>query len=538
MTHSDSDLANKSLLNNKVKTDPPGQFKALLIGGSAGAKQGTPSGEESTDTKKEEIEGGKPSGGELDEAQGKDSTTNKDKPVDGDEFESEFSDDCTSSASVNSNKDLDTRLDDFEIEDISHKKTEITFVSTETPDTMLVKFFSAQNPAAEPREVYLPTSSISVAATASADGIVKFSARISEIVPVAVKFDSPIKAHGGAIFRPPIRAGGSQLRLGKIQDICAGKSNALQVSLVDKYELNTASDGLLSCDFFLDRELTTAEGSPDASKDNSTTTGDTFTAPAASDSAATPAAVDDSAVPAPVGASVNPAPKARLQFTGEGTDIPLAIATDRARNNPRHKLADPGVHEKFIEFLRDHAEAAVDIPTSFPHAKTIKDVRYMVQVAVVDVFKPWQPTSGGYVVPTSDDYDCYHNQSFTKDHIYQVLRLKPSNAATDVQIFSRAHLAPARKAREWVKSGGNSHSDTFSEMTPAEFKKYVEKEKVRAKKKARSSVDKEEGTSRKRRHESSDSGEETAGAKKKKKSKGSKGKGKGKVVADSSDLDD
>jgi hypothetical protein len=149
---------------------------------------------------------------------------------------------------------------------------------------MLVKFFSAQNPAAEPREVYLPTSSISVAATASADGIVKFSARISEIVPVAVKFDSPIKgvylhimnvtsiiraptAHGGAIFRPPIRAGGSQLRLGKIQDICAGKSNALQVSLVDKYELNTASDGLLSCDFFLDRELTTAEGSPDASKD-------------------------------------------------------------------------------------------------------------------------------------------------------------------------------------------------------------------------------------------------------------------------------
>ncbi|KAJ7258645.1 hypothetical protein C8J57DRAFT_1644605 [Mycena rebaudengoi] len=291
--------ANKFLLNNKVKTDPPGQFKALLIGGSAGAKQGTPSGEESTDTKKEEIEGGKPSGGELDEAQGKDSTTNKDKPVDGDEFESEFSDDCTSSASVNSNNDLDTRLDDLEIEDISHKKTEITFVSTETPDTMLVKFFSAQNPAAEPREVYLPTSSISVAATASADGIVKFSARISEIVPVAVKFDSPIKAHGGAIFRPPIRAGGSQLRLGKIQDICAGKSNALQVSLVDKYELNTASDGLLSCDFFLDRELTTAEGSPDASKDNSTTTGDTFTAPAASDSAAIPAAVDDSAVPAP-----------------------------------------------------------------------------------------------------------------------------------------------------------------------------------------------------------------------------------------------
>ncbi|KAJ7258648.1 hypothetical protein C8J57DRAFT_1234242 [Mycena rebaudengoi] len=211
----------------------------------------------------------------------------------------------------------------------------------------------------------------------------------------------------------------------------------------------------------------------------------------------------------PVGASVNPAPKARLQFTGEGTDIPLAIATDRARNNPRHKLADPGVHEKFIEFLRDHAEAAVDIPTSFPHAKTIKDVldRYMVQVAVVDVFKPWQPTSGGYVVPTSDDYDCYHNQTFTKDHIYQVLCLKPSNAATDVQIFSRAHLAPARKAREWVKRGDDSGS-----------------------------VDKEEGTSRKRRHESSDSGEEIAGAKTKKKSKGSKGKGK--VVADSSDLDD
>jgi hypothetical protein len=54
-----------------------------------------------------------------------------------DEFESEFSDDCTSSASVNSNKDLDTRLDDFEIEDISHKKTEITFVSTETPGTLV-----------------------------------------------------------------------------------------------------------------------------------------------------------------------------------------------------------------------------------------------------------------------------------------------------------------------------------------------------------------------------------------------------------------
>ncbi|KAJ6576217.1 hypothetical protein B0H10DRAFT_2236558 [Mycena sp. CBHHK59/15] len=244
---------------------------------------------------------------------------------------------------------------------------------------------------------------------------------------------------------------------------------------------------------------------------------------------------------------INPPPVAheRLRFTGAGTDIPLAIATDRAMHNPTHRLAAPRVHASFVDFLRARmVEVAPSIPEGqWPRAKTAGIIlqRIQIQEKVLAHFTPWSKPSGGYIVPAGSGE--YSGVIFTKPEILEALRLKGSNSTSDLKIFTPDALLRNPQAKLWYESGGKTNDDYFGNMKLSNFKAYLEgdhrkerrKERSRDRRRRSSSV--EEGPSRKHRKTHVSSGTEDESEDEQHLAKKSKSAGKRKATADSEDLD-
>ncbi|KAJ6573738.1 hypothetical protein B0H10DRAFT_2104333 [Mycena sp. CBHHK59/15] len=295
---------------------------------------------------------------------------------------------------------------------------------------------------------------------------------------------------GGRLYRPNIRGEPAHHHLGRIDALLAGEARTLAVGAINEYTLAADDGDTLVCNLFWDQ--------------SSQAIGD------AGGATAVPGVEQQGPqnVHSLEGISgINPPPVAheRLRFTGAGTDIPLAIATDRAMHNPTHRLAAPRVHASFYP------------EGQWPRAKTAGIIlqRIQIQEKVLAHFTPWSKPSGGYIVPAGSGE--YSGVIFTKPEILEALRLKGSNSTSDLKIFTPDALLRNPQAKLWYESGERR------------------KERSRVRRRRSSSV--EEGPSRKHRKTHVSSGTEDESEDEQHLAKKSKSAGKRKATADSEDLD-
>ncbi|KAJ6482016.1 hypothetical protein C8R45DRAFT_1003739, partial [Mycena sanguinolenta] len=288
--------ANRTLHEQQVKTEPPAQFSRLTL----------------HDTKR------------VPETEG----INDDDDSD------------SNSGSVGSRGDSPSPVPEERKEKLKVKKQPTReVVRANLPEVIRVNFFDANDPMAEPRQVPVLSKEIRISASTAENGSTQYTTKLSELLPVAFQNDSPIKDRGGRIYRPDIRGQGHN-HIGKIDTILEGDCRPLQIGEVNTYTLRTASSGDLFCDLFLD------VGPPVTNALNGAL-GQILPAPAVN-------------VPNVEPSPIYPLPaEQRLRFTGAGTEIPIAIATDRAKHNPTGKIAAPGVRDQFLRFL--HSELAANI---------------------------------------------------------------------------------------------------------------------------------------------------------------------------------
>ncbi|KAF7342706.1 hypothetical protein MSAN_02028500 [Mycena sanguinolenta] len=288
------------------------------------------------------------------------------------------------------------------------KQTTVEVARASLPEVVRVNFFDANDPMAEPRQVPVLSKEIPISAFTTENGSTQYTTKLSQLLPVA--------------FQTTLRSKG-QNHIGKIDTILQGDCHPLQIGEVNTYTLRTAASGDLFCDLFLD------VGAPVANSLN-----------CASSNMLLPPAVN---MPNIEHGPIYPLPaEQRLKFTGAGTDVPLAIATDRAKHNPTGKIAAPGVREHFLRFLHSELAAHItDLPAfgaTWPRAKYAGALleRQLIEEKVYDFFAAWSRPVGGYLVPQG--YSDYAGTSFTKDEVL--------DAITTVHRF---HAAWANFA-EWV----------------------------------------------------------------------------------------
>ncbi|KAJ7114807.1 hypothetical protein C8R44DRAFT_984203 [Mycena epipterygia] len=343
-----------------------------------------------------------------------------------------------------------------------------------------VNFFDELDHSAAPRQVWVLSKEVPIMALAGEDGSTQYTTSLSKLLPVALQNDSPIKGNrGGRIYRPNIRGDPAHHHIGKIDAILAGDCRALKIGEVDTYTLRTSPGGSMYCDVFWDRSSQAVAGVTGTNEAMVLANGVDGVNPAL-------------AFPRPT--------EHRLKFNGAGSDVPLAIVTDRALPNPTGPLAADGVHDAFIHFLRTLITSKIaDMPD-------LKEV--------LEIFTPWSRPIGGYIVPTA--YDDYRGTNFTKDELLAAMNIKSSSASKDAALFVPDALKHAPKAKEWYKSGGKTNDDLFAKMTTAKFKKYLEKRRRRNSstdnnriRVRRRSPSPGEGSSRKHRKVSSISGDDS-----------------------------
>ncbi|KAJ6572882.1 hypothetical protein DFH09DRAFT_1277366 [Mycena vulgaris] len=91
-----------------------------------------------------------------------------------------------------------------------------------------------------------------------------------------------------------------------------------------------------------------------------------------------------------------------LKFRGAGSDIPLEIASDRAKHNPMHKNATPGLCDDFSKFIHARVKAAVPGTPDFGEEWTRCTFagqmfdRYVMQDAVFKFLAGWSCTEFAY----------------------------------------------------------------------------------------------------------------------------------------------
>ncbi|KAJ6537066.1 hypothetical protein B0H19DRAFT_1382823 [Mycena capillaripes] len=267
-------------------------------------------------------------------------------------------------------------------------------VAVELPDAVRVNFYDENNGTAPPREVCVLTKEVPITALAAADGSIQYTTSLSKLLPVAFQNDSPIKERGGRIYRPNIRGEGGHHHLGRIDAILAGECRALTIGEVDSYTLRTSPGGGVFCDVFWDQ--------PAPGQNNGDVSDVGNAIPPISTGLPVVTNTGDSIKPVPM----FPLPEnQRPKFTGSGSDIPLAIATDRALHNPTGKLAAPGVRDGFLVFLHSQFKAAIDGTPDFgrpwPRAKLAGMLldRHLFEEKVLDLLTPWSRPIGGYLVP-------------------------------------------------------------------------------------------------------------------------------------------
>ncbi|KAJ6598741.1 hypothetical protein B0H10DRAFT_1959210 [Mycena sp. CBHHK59/15] len=222
-----------------------------------------------------------------------------------------------------------------------------------------------------------------------------------------IKNDSPIKERGGHIYRPNIRDDPTHHNIDKIDTLLLGTSSALKPKQMNEYTLRTASDGSLICDVFWDQTAHVGSVAVDGKEVGSE-------GPQAEHRETAAGNVNSEGTKLkhpkhPIAAAENASaegPKAeRLQFTGSGPDVPVEIAADRAKNNPMHKNAAPGLQDSFSRFL--HKEVSRVVPGLPGYREDW--ARCVLAGQMLDCFLKqkkafaflagWSRTQGGYVVP-------------------------------------------------------------------------------------------------------------------------------------------
>ncbi|KAJ7501646.1 hypothetical protein B0H11DRAFT_2224523 [Mycena galericulata] len=201
--------ANKTLLAQNVKLDPPAQFAKL----SLGKKQGEA-------LSRAEVVGEDDSDLSEDEGVRHDTAT--------------------------------TPEPDSKVETIENKE--------EKSGVVQVNFFDEHDGTAPPRPVLV--DDFPVVVSTAPDGTQKFTTLLSELIPAAISNDSPIKERGGRLYRPNIRDEPGHHHLGKIEALMTGTSTALKPQQMNEYALRTSDDGLLICDIFWDRSAQAVGGVP------------------------------------------------------------------------------------------------------------------------------------------------------------------------------------------------------------------------------------------------------------------------------------
>ncbi|KAJ6567809.1 hypothetical protein B0H10DRAFT_2110465 [Mycena sp. CBHHK59/15] len=81
----------------------------------------------------------------------------------------------------------------------------------------------------------------------------KYSALLDKLIPTVIKNDSPIKERGGRLYRTNIRDDPQHLHLGRIDAVLDGTASALKPTAVNEYTLRTSEDGTFFCDIYWDQ---------------------------------------------------------------------------------------------------------------------------------------------------------------------------------------------------------------------------------------------------------------------------------------------
>ncbi|KAJ7447684.1 hypothetical protein FB451DRAFT_1375588 [Mycena latifolia] len=281
-------------------------------------------------------------------------------------------------------------LSDAPVDGTDNIKSLSTWAGKKGLFTNQVNFFDEHDHATLQRQVPVLSTEVPITVFAAEDGTTRFKTSLSEILPAAIQNDSPIKERGGRIYRPNIRGDSTHHHVRKIDNILLGDCRALNIGEVNEYTLRTSVGGTLHCDVFWDQSPQAVGGT-------------------------------NGGVPTPEGSATDhSAPKAsefvRALFRAQsvlrslsGSDVPMAIANDRATHNPTGKFAAPGVREAFLRFL--HGEMKTNFPDlpefgkAWPRAKFAGMLldRFRTQEGVFELFTAWSRPTGGYTVPMNHD---------------------------------------------------------------------------------------------------------------------------------------
>ncbi|KAJ6597836.1 hypothetical protein B0H10DRAFT_2325590 [Mycena sp. CBHHK59/15] len=317
-------------------------------------------------------------------------------------------------------------------------------IKQQVPGLVQVNFYDENDHSAAHRQVCVLSKEVPITVVAAEDGSTATPLRFRNFFPLPSRMIL-------------------QSKLGKIDAIFLGEFRALNIGEVDQYTLRTSAGGSLFCDVFWDQSAQ-AVGGANAS----------ISAPVAADTAA---ATHQASVGCIFGVLTLTFIEMRLQFMGSGSDVPLAIATDRAMHIPTGRIAAPGVRDACILFLHGVIKATiVDIPPfgqNWPRANYAGMMldRLFMQEKVFELFTAWNRPTGGYTVHAG--YDDYSGVTFTNDEILDAIGIKSSSSSSVAVLFSPQTLIKAPKAKAWYESGGRTHDDFFRKMTSAAFKKYV-----------------------------------------------------------------
>ncbi|KAK7021477.1 hypothetical protein R3P38DRAFT_2629046 [Favolaschia claudopus] len=390
-----------------------------------------------------------------------------------------------------------------------------------------VNFFNENNYLDAPRPVIV--GEFPVAMTVDGHGLREYSTRLSDLIPAAVDNDSPIKARGGRLYRPNFRPDqGGHIQLGTVEAVVNGTSKPLQPRLVDEYVLHHAHDGFFVCDLFWDNH--SPSNDPNVLMTHPANANgpvvcnhcygctdlyllkDDFDPNAGGPDrrgGEMPKDVDKFVPEFAKTEFIKPEASALLTFTGKLEDIPLAIARDRASNDPMHSTAPSELRELFKQSL--HAQLKVAVPgipnlgAEWVRCKYAGQMRQRnaMQRAVFKHLEPLGGALGAYTMPRTDAD--WPGVRFKKEFVYEVLNIKSSSTTEIDSWFAPKMLEGAPKAREWVESDGQTNNSKFEMMKTSEFKEYLTNHLKGGSSKGEGSKTR---TSRSRKHKKSDSDDE------------------------------
>ncbi|KAK6996146.1 hypothetical protein R3P38DRAFT_3072988 [Favolaschia claudopus] len=198
--------ANRTLIERKIKTDPPAQFSRLSLEDGAAHQRKS-----------------------VDETLEQDSESGSD------------SESVASRPATPVRQEQDKKAPAHE-----QKKA----VHAALPEVIRVNFFDMNRPQARPHEVPVLIRDVNIATLAAQTGGVEYVASLKELLPVAFANDSPVKERAGRIYRPNVRRDASPHNVGKVEAILDGASRPLNIPELNAYTLRDEG-GSLFCDLYM-----------------------------------------------------------------------------------------------------------------------------------------------------------------------------------------------------------------------------------------------------------------------------------------------